>query len=588
MALKRNLLKWNLIETDANLNLMCQVLNIKKATAAVMANRGIRSKNAALSYLNADMGHNVKILDGMKDAKRALDRIAKGIRQSERIMIYGDYDADGVMSTVILYKSLKMCGADVNFYIPHREEEGYGLNISAVEAIKGEDYDLIITCDNGVSALDEIAEAAGLGLDVIVIDHHEPGFVEQDGIRTDVVPAAVAVVDPKQSECSYPFKELCAAGLCFRIMDAFYQYIGRPYTIHDEMLVLAAVATVCDIVDLTGENRAIVKKGLRVFNANKNINAGLGELVKLRGYAAKPIDTFTLGFVIGPCINATGRLESAEMSVRLLISDDVNERKSLAETLSELNEERKNLTRISTDLALEKAKQDHSTVVVLIDEQVHESIAGIVAGRVKDALYRPVIVLTKAAEPGLLKGSGRSIEGYNLFEALYANQELFTRFGGHAMAAGLTLKEENAQELRKRLNEACTLQESDLQNFLNADFELPLEEVTLELANELERLAPYGKGNREPVFITRNLKINSLRVINEKNTIIFNFEFNLGKYKNVIKGIAFGLNEVFLEELGDARWQDIMLDIAHSVESNTFNGQTSVQMRVKDFRISSV
>lgn len=595
-------IKWSINSTDADLALMSQVLGIKEATAAVMANRGIRSKKAALAYLRPDIAsQSVDILDpeqGMKDVKKAFDRIVLGIRQKERIMIYGDYDADGVMSTVILYKALKLCGANISYYIPHREEEGYGLNIKAVRAIKETDHDLLITCDNGISALAEIAEANALGMDVIVIDHHEPGFVdgENPDDRQDVIPEAAAVVDPKQAACPYPFKDMCAAGLAYKLMESFYGYTGQDFLpLKDELTVLASVATICDIVDLIGENRALVKQGLKLLSANKQINGGLGQLLALKGYMDKPIDTFVLGYILGPCINATGRLESAEMSVRLLLSSDTTEQAGLAKILSDLNEERKNLTKQCVDRALENLTAAEDKVLVLVDTETHESIAGIVAGRVKETLYRPTIVLTRAAEPGVLKGSGRSIEGYNMFEALYANRELFKRFGGHAMAAGLSLAEENVPELVRRLNDGCTLTESDMHPVVQIDMELPVREIALDLAEELEWLAPFGKGNREPLFVTCNLPVSALRVINDKNTLIFTFDIAGRK----IKGIAFGQNEAFLAELqenyseqayrqiasGQAADAGLTMDVVHSVESNTYNGNTSVQMRIKSFKI---
>ena len=601
--------KWNLLKTDADLSLMSQVLNIKKATAAVMANREIRSKKAAHAYMRPDLLKWMDVLDpqqGMKDAQKSFERISLGIKQKERIVIYGDYDADGVMATVILYKALKLCGADVNFYIPHREEEGYGLNINAVRTIKGEDHDLIITCDNGISSLAEIDEAKSLGMDVIVIDHHEPGFVDIDNQRKDVLPNAIAIIDPKQSACPYPFKELCAAGISFRLMEAFYQYMGLDFSsLHDELLVLAAIASVCDIVDLLGENRSLVKKGFGILNANKRINSGLGQLLTLKGYMEKPIDTFTLGFVIGPCINASGRLESAEMSVRLFLSQDTNEQIAIARILSDLNEERKTLTKQCVERALKSTKDMQENVLVLVDIETHESIAGIVAGRVKETLYKPTIVLTRGSEAGILKGSGRSVEGYNLFEALYANRELYQRFGGHAMAAGLSLPEENVDELRKRLNGGFNSEESAFHRVVNIDMELKPEEITLLLAQELDCLSPYGKGNHEPLFLTRNLSVTALRVISEKSTLIFTFgtsNVHGMAWRGTLKGIAFGLNDMFLEQVNnhyngeDYRRivsgqvsevkEPFILDVVHSVETNTYNGKTTVQMRIKDFKFS--
>ena len=585
---------WKTLTTDANLALMTQVLGVKEPTAAVMANRGIRSKNAAIAYLRGGCIHAIDVIS-MKDAEAAFKRINYAIQQKERIIVYGDYDVDGVMSTVILYKSLKVF-ANVNFYIPHREEEGYGLNIDAVQEIKKMGCDLIITCDNGISALDEIAEAQSLGIDVIVIDHHEPGFEEDGPLPVDLIPNAVAVIDPKQSACPYPFKEMCAAGLSFKLMEAFYRHTNRDFSpLHDELLALAAIAAVCDIVELMDENRALVKQGLQILNANKNINPGLGQLITLRGYMDKPMDTFTIGFVLGPCINATGRLESAEKSVRLLLSKDESEQRYLANALSDLNDERKSLQRLSVDRILKKAADEvadggpFSKVLVLVDEDTHESIAGIVAGRIKEELYRPVIVLTRGA--GALKGSGRSIEGYNLFEALYANRELFLRFGGHAMAAGMTLEESNVPVLRRRLNENCNLQDSDFQEVIYIDWELPAHEITLKLAEELELLSPFGKGNREPMFVTRGLTVAALRMIDEKNTLIFTFA-------DRIKGIAFGKNEVFYEKLrgccNDEDYRRILsgqvaglvMDVVHTVEVNVYNGRKSVQIRIRDFRLA--
>ena len=591
---------WKLLSTDADLALMSQVLGIKEATAQVMANRGIRSKKTAIAYLKAELKPCEDFLDadkGMKDAKKAFERIILAIQQKERLMIYGDYDADGVISTVILFKALLACGADIHYYIPNREEEGYGLNLDAVRTIKEMECDLIICCDNGISALAEIAEAQALGMDVIVIDHHEPGFVEEESLRQDVIPKALAVIDPKQSACPYPFKELCAAGLAFKLMEAFFLYAARDFSpLYDELLALATIATICDIVDLNGENRCLVKQGLAVLNAKRQLNGGLAQLISLRGYAEKPIDTFTIGFVIGPCINATGRLESAEISVRLLLSNRPEEQQSLARTLVDLNEERKEITRKSAERAFKSLEFVTDNVLVLVDEECHESIAGIVAGRIKDRTNQPTIVLTRSAEaPGILKGSGRSIDTYNLFEALYDNRDLFLRFGGHAMAAGLTLHEDNVEELRKRLNESCNLSKSDFKRLVYIDRELMVDEIDLALAKELDFLAPFGKANREPLFVTKDLNVKFLRIIDEKNTLIFTFDTPIGK----LKGIAFGLNDILLEELqanfseqeyrrivsGQLAGIGLVMDVVHAVESNTYNGRTSVQMHIKDFEI---
>jgi single-stranded-DNA-specific exonuclease len=598
---------------------MARVLGISPVCARVLANRGIRSKNAALAYLRADMGAMGRVLsekNGMKDAKKAFLRIAEAIANRERATVYGDYDADGVMATVILCKALRALGLDAGYYIPDREDEGYGLNADAVRSLKKAGTDLLIACDNGIAAHEEIALANELGMDVVVIDHHEPGLLEEaekseNGGDAGVMPnapreddamkRATVLIVPKQADCPYPFKELCAAGLSFVLMKAFYEYMGRDFSgLHDELLALCGVATVCDIVELLGENRALVKNALDVLNANKRVNPGLGRLIELKGYLEKPLDTFTLGFVLGPCINATGRLDSAEMAVRLFLTDDENERNSLANALSALNEERKRVTAESAERVMAQAEAAVSAggrVLVLTDEQTHESVAGIVAGRVKDAFNRPVILLTRGALSGapVLKGSGRSIEGYNLFENLYKNRALFLRFGGHAMAAGLTLAAENAPRLRERLDADCVLSEADFRETLHIDGELSADDITLELARELEICAPFGKGNREPLFLTRGLAVTSLRVIEDKNTLIFTF----GSGARKLRGVAFGLNERFLGALR-GRFDEqtyrrmlsgfldgLFIDAVYSVGANTYNGATSVQVQVRDFRLAS-
>ncbi|MCL1998254.1 MAG: single-stranded-DNA-specific exonuclease RecJ [Turicibacter sp.] len=578
---------WNIIETDADIPLMSQTLNISPTVATVMANRGIRTKNTAKSYLNPILAP--LDINRLKDAEIAFERIHYAIENNQKIMIYGDYDADGVMSTTILYKALKNCGASIDFYIPHREKEGYGLNIQAIEKIQNA-YNLLIACDNGISAIPEIEYAQKSGLDVIVIDHHEPAFTEDDE-KTDILPCAVAIVNPKQSACLYPFKEMCSAGISLRLMEAFYLYKNEDFSmLREELTVLATIATVCDVVDLIDENRALVKRGLNILNSNKSLNAGLARLITLTGYAEKPIDTVTIGFVLGPCINAAGRLKRAESAVQLLISTDEAEQNLIAQTLIQLNEKRKALTRECTDRALKGLEETTDAIIVLVDNLAHESVAGIVAGRIKERLYRPVILLTESHED-ILKGSGRSIDGYNMFEALYANRDLFLRFGGHSMAAGLSISKDNVPELRRRLNDTHNLKESDLSQTIHIDKELDLSDITKRLATELLTLAPFGKSNREPLFISRGVSVSNLRIINDKNTLIFTF----GRSK--IKGIAFGKNAEFLEKLQGlydtntyrriiSGFTDILkMDIVYTLELNTYNGNVSVQVRVSDFKI---
>jgi single-stranded-DNA-specific exonuclease len=576
--------RWVMRETDADLSLMSETLGVSKITACVMANRGIRSKNTALSFL-APSVERFRDTMQLKDAGLALERISSAVKNNEKIMIYGDYDADGIMSTVILYKTLRKLSANVEYYIPRRMEEGYGLNFGAVDKLKSRDVELIIAVDNGISGAEEIKYASELGMDTVIIDHHEP---------SEILPPAVAIVDPKQSGCPFPFKEMCAAGLTFKMAVQLCIFMGLPQKKddYDEILALAAIATLCDIVDLSDENRIIVNSGLAVLNENKLINPGLGSLITMRGYLDKTIDAFMVGFVIGPCLNASGRLESAELAVELLLAEteDSEKRLKLAQELIELNDARKTLTAECVERVFSQAsfafddfEKSDIKVLVLVDKEAHESIAGIVAGRVRETLCRPTILITQG--DGAMKGSGRSIEGYNIFEALSKHRNLFTRFGGHDMACGLTLPEENIEPLREALNRECTLTPDDFCPKLYIDHILQPEEITLSLSDELTRLAPFGKGNSEPIFVTHNLYAEKIRVLDEKNTLIFTFATNTGKK---LKGIAFGLNENYaaaVSATGANKAGPLSLDIAYSIETNEWNNNVEVQVRIKDFKI---
>jgi single-stranded-DNA-specific exonuclease len=561
--------KWEIRETDADIKLMASVLNVSEITARVMANRGIRSKNAAVFFLAPSLERLRDPLK-LKDMDKALTRISSAISAREKIMIYGDYDADGIMSTVILYKTLSRLGADCEYYIPHRIDEGYGLNIFAVEKIAKSGVNLLITVDNGISAVEEINSAAALGMETVIIDHHEPA---------EILPPAAAIIDPKQDDCDYPYKEMCAACLTYKFSLALCEYVKNPLerAEHDEFLALASIAALCDITPLTDENRIIVTNGLKVLNANKLINPGLGSLITMRGCLEKQIEAYTVGFVLGPCLNATGRLESAKLAVELLLAraDEIQKRIDLAQQLVELNDARKKLTAECVERAMEKITATEEgklpKVFVLTDFEAHESVAGIVAGRIRDATCRPTILLTQG--DGAVKGSARSVEGYNIFEALYKHRELFRRFGGHAMAAGLTLPEENVEILRVALNEECTLSEENFHSVLQIDCELSPEKITLALSDELARLAPFGKENSEPLFVSYGLYVENARVLDEKNTIIFTFSTETGRR---LKGIAFGLNKAYSN--------DSVIDAVYSIETNIWNNSADVQIRIKDLK----
>ena len=574
--------EWKLQHSDANIALMSEVLGVSEFTAGVLANRGVRSKNAAFFFLNPseEKLHDISLMAG---AKKALERIRDSVGK-EKIVVYGDYDADGITSTVILCKVLRRLGADCEYYMPHRVLDGYGLNAIAIEKIGETGAKLVIAVDNGISAIDEIALANNLGIDVIVVDHHEPAFTINDGKRTDILPAAYAILDPKQYACEYPFKEICAAVLAYKLAEALCILLGEDFAEKDELLPLAAIATLCDIVPLVNENRIIVKLGLRALNQNKQANPGLGSLIALRGYMDRNLDTFTVSYVLGPCLNATGRLESAAIAVDLLLSADAQKSMELAEELVRLNNERKNLTKECVDRLMKHIPKELPKVLVLTDLDAHESVAGIVAGRIREATGRPTILLTKG--DGALKGSGRSIEKYNIFEALLSINHLFIRFGGHAMACGITIAPENVDMLRKLINDSCPLGEEDFGTEMLLDGELGLGQINLKLSYELECIAPFGKGNEEPLFASMKLYTENVKVLDEKRTLVFSFS----KDGHRIKGVAFGKNELYdslTKEAGVNKNGGYFLDVAYAIETNEWNGEKSVQLRVKDFRVSS-
>ena len=568
--------QWRYKETDADLALMAEVLGISEVTANVLANRGLRTKKTAQAFLRplAAPLHDTML---MKGAAESLTRIISALKKGEKIVVYGDYDVDGVTSTVIVYRVLKRLGGWVDYYIPHRVEEGYGLNHNAVKSLAEGGTELLITVDNGISAVEEIGAAAALGMDTVVIDHHEAG---------ESLPPAVAIVDPKQPGCAYPFKELCAGGVAFKLMGALCERLNTPYLEEGEMSVFAAMACICDIVALQDENRTLVHRGLTALNQHKHLNPGLGALITQRGYLDKPIDTYCIGFIIGPCLNATGRLNSAALAVELLLTDEIDRRLTLAQELAALNNERKELTADCVERALAVLEKETALpkVIVLTDPEAHESVAGIVAGRVRDHTGHPTILLTKG--DGGIKGSGRSIAAYNLFEALYKHKHLFQRFGGHAMAAGLSMVEENIPALTAALNKDCTLTPGDFQPIFDIDCFLQPGDISLELSRELEALAPFGKGNAAPLFATLDLQVTAVRNIEAKNTLIFTFK-NPAGYP--LKGIAFGQNKKYaewVEQAGVSPTGGYSMDVAYRIETNVYNGSVSVQLGIRDMKIA--
>ena len=588
--------KWTIRNPKANIPKMVEEFGVSETFATVLANRDILTRRSLNTYLYNDEVFFYNPLE-MKDMEKAFIKIIESISKNELICIYGDYDVDGVTSTVILYKALKNIGANVIYYIPDREEEGYGLNIEAINEVKNKGVDIIFTCDNGIASIEEVAYIKQNGMDIIILDHHEPRFIEESHTRIEILPMADAIINPKQNECCYKFKALSAGGICFKFVKGLYEYMEIDENL-DEYLVFASISTVCDIVDLLDENRIIVKQGLNILNENKKINKGLFEILKVNNIDEKLIDENDYGFIIGPCINASGRLESALKAVELFTTDNDKNINNLALDLLNLNIQRKNLTQKAVETILctvENSNIKEDKVIVVYNDEIHESIAGIVAGRIKEIYYKPTFVITKSKNGA--KGSGRSIQSYNMFEELLKCSHLFQKFGGHKMAAGLSLLEENIDIFRKTINQNCTLTTDDLEENIVIDKALRFYDITLDLAEELYKMKPIGKENKGAIFATKNVNIKNIRFVGKENNII---QFILNDGTNDIKAIAFNGYDKFCEILknnltnddfqkvmvGIKKYVDLKLDVVYSIEVNIFNEFKNVQLILKDFRLS--
>lgn len=583
-------------QSSVNTTEVSREAGVSELIAALLVNRGIKDPQEVKKFMKASL-EDLHEGELMKDMIKGVDIICGGIREGKSIVVYGDYDVDGVVSTYILYSALIKCGAKASYYIPDRESEGYGMNSQRIITLGEEGCDIILTCDNGIAAREQISLAKELGMKVVVTDHHDVPFVEDEkGERSYVLPEADAIINPKQNDCGYPFKYLCGAGIAFKFCEKLYERLGKDKSDCHEFIEYAAIATICDVVDLIGENRIIAKNGLEMINKTKNI--GLKALIKQTALEGKKIGTYHIGFIIGPCINATGRLENAKLSVELLLSEEEKEAEYLAKRLHELNAERQELTSQSVEEIInyiEKNKMEKDKVLLVYNKHVHESIAGIVAGRIKERYNAPTIILTEGKE--IPKGSGRSIDNYNMFEELLKCKDLLSKFGGHPMAAGLSVEEENIPLLRERLLANCTLTDEDFVPKVRIDRKLPLHQISYKLIEELEKLEPFGKGNPSPLFAEKAVEITRV--------------YLMGKDKNILKlgcrikdsfskldAISFDNGEEFKELIkenyGSERLEQILnnypanikLDIIFYPSINEYNGNTSIQLLVKDIRLS--
>ena len=568
-------------------------LGISEIVAKLLVNRGIYNIDIAKEFLEGNVSdfNNPKDMLGMNGA---IELMQNSIISGEKILIVGDYDVDGVISTYVLYTAIKKCGGNVTFHIPDRIKEGYGINESIIRKASEDNIDIIITCDNGIAAIEQTKLAKELGLKVIITDHHDVPFVEENGERKYIVPNADFVLNPKQEECKYKFDKICGATVAYKFVECLYEKFNINKEELYDLLQYVAIATVCDVVDLTSENRIIVKEGLKRINSTNNI--GLKALFKETGLEDKTITVYTLGFVIGPSINASGRLEQAEWALKMLLSDNEIEAKELAEKLNDLNKERQELTKEGLEEAIEIIEKNNMTkdkVLVVYLEDIHESIAGIIAGRIREKYNLPTVVLTKAHDGA--KGSGRSIEEYNMFEELLKCKDLLGKFGGHPMAAGMSIPNENIDEFRNRLNDVTTLTDEDVIPKVSIDMGLNLSQINYDLIEQISLLEPYGKANPKPTFGMKKLKVVEANILGKNRNVL---KLKLSDGRLYIEGIYFGDIEGFensiKDELGENEYNKVFNGISNSLyldiicmpDINEFNGNKKVQLVISNYRIA--
>lgn len=510
---------WVLLRKGADFQHISEKFHISPRVASLIRNRDVIGDDAIEKYLN---GTIVDLYDGMlmKDMDKAVAVLGEKIKENAKIRIIGDYDIDGIQSTYILLEGFRMLGADVDSDIPDRMKDGYGLNRNLIDRALEADVDTIVTCDNGIAAAEEIAYAKSMGMTIVVTDHHEVPYTEIGAGRRYILPEADAVVDPKQEDCTYPFKGLCGAAVAYKLVEALMEAMGKDAEDADYLMENVAIATIGDVMDLVDENRIFVKQGLDMLKRTENL--GLKALMGCTGVNVDKLSPYHIGFVIGPCMNASGRLDTAKRALELLEAKKVAEADLLAGDLKALNDSRKDMTAQAVEEAfiqVENSELKDADVLVVYLPECHESLAGIVAGRIREKYYRPVFVLTKGAEG--LKGSGRSIETWHMYEGLNRVKHLLSKFGGHKMAAGLSMPEENLEQFRKEINEKSGITPEDLNEKIAIDMQLPFECVNEKFIGELAVLEPFGKGNARPVFAERQVQVESARI--------------LGKNKNVLK-----------------------------------------------------
>ncbi len=564
---------WMLQTKRADFDGLAKRFNISPITARIIRNRDITGEDEINRYL---YGTLADLYDPhlLKDMDRAVCILREKVGNGSRIRIVGDYDIDGICSAYLLYQGLRRCGAKADYQIPERIRDGYGINESIIQRAYDDGIDTIITCDNGIAAMNQICMAKEMGMTVIITDHHEVPFDENG---KELPPPADAVVNPKQATCSYPFKGICGGVVAYKLVQALYEAFGVPAGEWEDMLEFAAIATVGDVMRLQDENRILVRQGLKKISETKSL--GLRKLVDACGLDIRNLTAYHIGFVIGPCLNASGRLQTAKLALELLLCQDEQKAASMADELRVLNEERKTMTRKGVEEAVRQAEEQYKedSVLVIFLPDCHESVAGIIAGRVREAWNRPTFVLTRGE--GCVKGSGRSIEAYNMYREMCGVQELFLKFGGHPMAAGFSIEEGHVEELRRRLNEQADLKPEDFIPKVWIDAAMPLEYISSGLVEELKLLEPFGQGNEKPQFAQKGLQIRSARVLGKNRNAV---KLSLVTEKGLaMDGMLFTEGDRFLEELGEKK----MMDVVYYPDVNEYNGRRTLQIVIRGYKL---
>lgn len=584
--------KWFVATKKADFDKWASKFQISPVLARILRNRDLTEETEVQRFLHGTL-EDCYAPELMKDMDKAVEILVQAIEEKKAIRIIGDYDVDGICSAYILTKGLQVLGAVVDTAIPHRIHDGYGLNEHLIELAKEDGIELIVTCDNGIAAAPQIELATTLGIGVIVTDHHEVPFTEEGGVRKEMLPPALAVVDPKQEACKYPFKSICGGVVAYKLMQALAQRTDSDAlkNVMEELLELAALATVCDVMELRDENRIIVKEGLRRLKNTRNI--GLRALMEVNSVESSKLSAYHLGFVIGPCLNATGRLDTAKRALELLQSTTKVDAMSAARELKDLNDSRKNLTLQGVQEAEQYIKEhrvEQDDVMLVYLPEVHESLAGIIAGRVREKYNHPVFVLTKGEEG--VKGSGRSIESYHMYESMTRVKQYFTKYGGHKLAAGLSMREEDIEALRKDLNADSGLSEDDFIPRVHIDVPMPLSYADEQLAGELELLEPFGVGNPKPLFAQKDLCfLSGFKMGANKNFARFKVRTPEGDIKQLVffgdlEKFGLFLCEKYGEDSEDALYAgkgEFMVSVVYQLSLNTFRGKTELQFVMQNY-----